>query len=69
MVTVALAVSRTIQARTGMSIRWFVRTLRPLHAARISIGGQTATVPPAIDPETPALITAATTDDQAWLNR
>ena len=64
MVTAALAVSRTIQARTGVSIRRFVRTLKPLRAAQISIGGHTVTVPPAIDPETQALINAATTAEQ-----
>lgn len=61
MVMAALAVSRTIQARTGMSIRRFVRTLKPLRAAKISIGQQELTIPPAIDPETQTLIDAATT--------
>ena len=35
----ALAVARTIQTRTGVSIRRFVRTLRPLRAATITING------------------------------
>jgi len=60
MVMAALAVSRTIQARTHMSIRRFVRTLRPLRAAHIQIGQQTITVPPAIDTATQATIHAAT---------
>lgn len=60
MVWAALAVSRTIQTRTGLSIRRFVRTLQPFRAAKISIGPHTLTVPPAIDPDTHALINAAT---------
>ncbi len=64
MVMAALAISRTIQARTGLSIRRFVRTLRPLRAARLSIGSHTLTVPPTIDPDTQAIITAATTKDR-----
>lgn len=60
MITAALAVSRTIQTRTGLSIRRFVRTLRPLRAAQISIGGRTITIPPAIAPDIQAIITAAT---------
>lgn len=63
MVLAALAVSRTIQQRTGLSIRRVVRTLRPLRSARISIGPQTLTVPPAIDPNTHAIIDAATGND------
>lgn len=64
MVLAALAVSRTIQARTGLSIRRFVRTLKPLRAAQISIGQQKLTIPPAIEPETQTLIDAATQPDE-----
>ena len=60
MVLAALAVSRTIQDRTGLSIRRFVRTLRPLRAAQISIGAHNLTVPPAINPDIQAIIDAAT---------
>lgn len=58
MVMAALAVSRTIQARTGLSIRRWVRTLRPLRAARVRIGGQVLTIPPEIDTETQAILDA-----------
>lgn len=58
MVMAALAVSRTIQDRTGISIRRWVRTLRPLRAARVRIGNQNLTIPPEITPETQALISA-----------
>jgi len=45
----ALAISRTIQQRTGISIRQFIRTLRPLRAATIDINGTTQVIPAAIN--------------------
>ncbi len=42
----ALAVGRTIQARTGLSIKKFLQALRPLQSALINTGTHTITVPP-----------------------
>ena len=44
----ALAVSRTDQARAGMSIRRFLRTLRPLRSAVVEINGTITALPPAL---------------------
>ena len=44
----ALAVSHTIQSRTGMSIAKVVKLLRPLRSATIAINGATQTFPPEI---------------------
>ena len=44
----ALAVSREIQRRTGLSIRNVCRQLRPLRSATIAINGATQTFPPEI---------------------
>jgi hypothetical protein len=44
----ALAISRSIQADTGMSIRRWRNALRPLRTAEITINGKTITIPPAI---------------------
>ncbi|MDC5697803.1 IS1634 family transposase [Intrasporangium calvum] len=44
----ALAVSREAQARTGLSIKKILQTLRPLRSATISLGGQQVTAPPQI---------------------
>jgi hypothetical protein len=54
----ALTVSRTVQNRTGLSIRRFLRTLRPLRSATIEINGVINTFPPAIDPDVKAILTA-----------
>ena len=43
----ALAISRTVQDRTGMSIRRFLRTLKPLRSAVVEINGTIMTLPPA----------------------
>ena len=45
----ALAVARTIQDRTGLSIRRFNRTLRPLRSATIAVNGTYQTLEPVID--------------------
>ncbi|WOP17466.1 IS1634 family transposase [Raineyella sp. LH-20] len=47
----ALAIARTIQARTGVSVKKFLQILRPLHSAVINTGTQTITIPPAIPPD------------------
>lgn len=57
----ALAVSRTIQDRTGTSIRKVLRHLRPLRSATITINGGTHTFDPEIDTDTDQLVTAITT--------
>ena len=54
----ALAISRTIQNRTGLSIRRFLRQLKPLRSATIEINGVITTLPPAIDPTTQATLKA-----------
>ena len=52
----ALAVSRTVQNRTGLSIRRVLRTLRPLRSATIEINGTIHTFPPALGPAETAII-------------
>ena len=59
----ALALSRAVQDRTGISIRRFLRTLRPLRSATLEINGVVNTYPPAIEPDTQALLTALETPD------
>jgi hypothetical protein len=49
-VLTALAVSRTVQNRNGLSLRRFLRTLEPLRAATIEINGVITTIPPALNP-------------------
>ncbi|MBC7299308.1 MAG: IS1634 family transposase, partial [Demequina sp.] len=56
----ALAVSRTVQDRTGLSIRKVLRQLRPLRSATITLGGATRTFDPFIDDPTDALIKTIT---------
>jgi hypothetical protein len=52
----ALAVSRTVQNRTGPSLRRFLRTLKPLRSATIEINGVTTTIPPALSPEVQTIL-------------
>lgn len=54
----ALAVSRTVQQRTGLSLRRFLRTLKPLRSATIEINGLITTFPPALTPEIETILTA-----------
>jgi hypothetical protein len=58
LVFAALALSRTIQNRTGLSLRRFLRTLKPLRSATIEINGVINTYPPSIEPEIKAILTA-----------
>jgi hypothetical protein len=58
----ALAVTREVQARTGLAIRNVIRQLRPLRSATIAINGNTQTFPPAIDPDRQAILDAITSD-------
>jgi transposase len=52
----ALAVSREAQARTGVSIKKIVQTLRPLRTATISLGHQQITAPPRIPDHAQAIL-------------
>ena len=54
----ALAISRTVQARTGLSLRRFLRQLRPLRSATIEINGAVQTLPPAIGPDEQGILDA-----------
>ncbi|CAN5507049.1 IS1634-like element ISMsm6 family transposase [soil metagenome] len=54
----ALAVSREVQTRTGLSLRRFLRTLKPLRSATIDINGVIATFPPALEPQAQAILDA-----------
>jgi hypothetical protein len=52
----ALALSREVQTRTELSLRRFLRTLKPLRCATIDINGVIATYPPALTPEVEAIL-------------
>jgi hypothetical protein len=52
----ALAVSREAQARTGVSIKKIIQTLRPMRTATISLGNQQITTPPRIPDHARALL-------------
>ncbi|GAB3036464.1 IS1634 family transposase [Mycobacterium bourgelatii] len=54
----ALAVSREVQTRTGLSLRRFLRTLRPLRSATIDLNGIIATFPPALNTEVKSILDA-----------
>lgn len=54
----ALAISRTIQNRTGQAIRRVLRALRPLRSATIEINGAIRTLPPQIDSASQAILDA-----------
>ena len=49
----ALALSREVQDRTGISIRRVLRTLRPLRSATVEINGVITTIAPALSPDPP----------------
>jgi hypothetical protein len=57
----ALALSREVQTRTGLSLRRFLRTLKPLRSATIDINGVIATFAPALDPEVETILNALQT--------
>ena len=56
----ALAISRTVQNRTGLTIRRVCRQLRPLRSATIAINGATQTFPPVLSPEHAVIVDAIT---------
>jgi len=58
----ALAITRTIQQRTGLTIRRVIRALRPLRSATIKINGVTQTIPAEIPEDKQAIINAINTN-------
>lgn len=64
----ALALSRTVQARTGLAIRNVIRQLRPLRAATIAINGVTQTFAPVIPAEQQAVLDAIRDPENHALN-
>jgi hypothetical protein len=54
----ALAVSREVQARTGLAIRNVIRQLRPLRSATLAINGTMQTFAPAIPADQQAILDA-----------
>ncbi|TDC72945.1 IS1634 family transposase [Actinomadura sp. 7K507] len=59
----ALAVSREVQARTGLAIRNVVKQLRPLRSATIAINGTHQTFAPAIPDKQQAILNAIQNPD------
>ncbi len=57
-VLTALAVSRTLQNRTGPAVRNVIRQLRPLRSATIAINGTQQTFSPAIPDDQLAILEA-----------
>lgn len=57
----ALAISREVQTRTGLSLRRFLRTLKPLRSATIDLNGVIATYPPALNAEVKTILDALET--------
>ncbi|MCZ3387180.1 MAG: IS1634 family transposase [Actinomycetia bacterium] len=57
----ALAVSREVQDRTGLSLRRVLRTLKPLRSATVEINGVITTIPPALGPNESAILNALKT--------
>ena len=54
----ALALSREVQARSGLAIRKVTRQLRPLRSATIAINGTQQTFAPAIPDDKQAILNA-----------
>ena len=54
----ALAVSREVQNRTGLSLRRVLRTLKPLRSATVEINSIVTTIPPGLSPDDEALLNA-----------
>ena len=53
----ALAISRHLQQRGGVSIKKLITTLRPVRSATIKINGETLTLDPEIPPSAHELLT------------
>jgi hypothetical protein len=60
----ALAISRVVQNRTGLSLRRVLRTLGPLRSATVEINGVITTIPPRSDPTRPPSSTPCNTRPQ-----
>ena len=56
----ALAISREAQARTGLSIKKILTTLRPLRSATITVGGQQLTAQPRVPSDAQTVLNALT---------
>lgn len=54
----ALAISREVQTRAGLSLRRFLRILKPLRSATIDLNGVIATFLPALDTEVNTILDA-----------
>ncbi|MDR1355311.1 MAG: hypothetical protein LBJ43_03470 [Propionibacteriaceae bacterium] len=52
----ALAITRTIKTRTGLTLKRFRNLLQPLRSATININGQQTTIPPAIPQTTTTIL-------------
>jgi hypothetical protein len=59
----ALAISRTVQDRTGLSLRRVLRTLKPLRSADIEINGVIQTYPAALNPRQAQILNDLTSPD------
>ena len=59
----ALAVSREVQSRTGLSVRRVLRTLKPLRSATVEINGIATDIPPALSPDEQAVLDALEAPD------
>lgn len=59
----ALAVSREVQNRTGLSLRRVLRTLKPLRSATVEINGTAMTLTPGLSPDEEDLINALASPD------
>lgn len=59
----ALALSREVQTRTGLSLRRFLRTLKPLRSATIDVNGTVTTFAPAVNAEVEAILNALRTEN------
>jgi hypothetical protein len=57
----ALAVSREVQNRSGLSLRRVLRTLKPLRSATVEINGVLTTIPPALSTDQQTLLAALQT--------
>jgi hypothetical protein len=60
----ALAISRRIQAKTGLTIRRFLETLVPLRTSVVSINGRLHEFPPMVDEDTLAMLRLL--DSEIW---
>lgn len=54
----ALALSREVQNRTGLSLRRVLRTLKPLRSATVEINGVITTIPSALSADEAAILSA-----------